>query len=320
MDRHEQIMIWGGKTMNEFFFRPDPARQLEMLLTRLAESNAMIRYIEAHVLSCEKVNRKRDESESITLDGLPPEILDMVYDCNDDLTDCVFLSLTSQRLWEIGKRHIIRIRDNLIVKNTWANTRIICAGDFQEKNDWPDGISMKEYDSYLTRYDWPDRSRSTWCLLSRFPQRFLTLNPSEMEIWNYLCKGYRMSNCFVLRNLSKKLYVRDEGLEYLFEGSESQPNPPLNLGHIVLAKICWSTSDYISMRYRGPIHRGEWAGDKLEIVPTFQHAKEVEEAVQSNRDSKDSMSACGTKEASVCEWKDVTDECMRLMEDVWTAI
>lgn len=265
-------------------------------------------------------SRNLETSKSITLDEFPTEILDMIFDCNDDLTDSVLLSLTCRRFWEIGKRHITLIRDNLIAKNTWADTRVICAGDFQEENDWPPGIPKKEHDSYLLRYDWPDRSRNTQCLQPRFARRFSTLNPSETKILNYICREYRMSDCFVLRNLSKKLYVRDEGLEQLFEGYECQPNPPLTLGHIVLAKICWSTSDFISMRYKGPIHRGEWAGDKLEIIPTFQHAREVEESAQSNLNHKGLTLTCGNEEDSICEWKDVTEECMRLIEDVWVAI
>lgn len=59
MDRREQIEIRAGKTLDEFFFRPDPARQLETLLTRLADSNSMIKYIETCVLPREEVKIDR---------------------------------------------------------------------------------------------------------------------------------------------------------------------------------------------------------------------------------------------------------------------
>jgi len=40
----------------------------------------------------------------------------------------------------------------------------------------------------------------------------------------------------------------------------------VDLGHVVIARFCWSSDDSVAMAYQGRIHRGVWAGDRCDIT------------------------------------------------------
>lgn len=80
--------------------------------------------------------------------------------------------------------------------------------------------------------------------------------PGEME-W-YLC------------NQTKRESVRARAIaEFCGKEDDEQPFLPscrVDLGTVLLLRICWSTCDSISMRTQKPLHRGAWVGDRLVIA------------------------------------------------------
>ncbi|KIJ49727.1 hypothetical protein M422DRAFT_44596 [Sphaerobolus stellatus SS14] len=95
------------------------------------------------------------------------------------------------------------------------------------------------------------------------------------------------------------------------------------------------------MSYDGRIHRGDWVGDRFEIIWVMQHNAELEEIAKmvGNKDAtkekkhpipngnereKDNILAKGEEpkvedQPDVPEsWQDVTDECMQLLDDIWS--
>lgn len=71
---------------------------------------------------------------------------------------------------------------------------------------------------------------------------------------------------WILRNLTTKEFVTSGGIAL----DEKFINGPfirgIGFGEVVMSRTCWSSSDRISMTYRGQIHRGVWAGHRFDIT------------------------------------------------------
>ena len=133
------------------------------------------------------------------------------------------------------------------VCGTWAGDRIICFGD--NGDDFPEGFLLdsdkKTFPSSFTKS----------CTEVTLPQ----YSPSSKDVW-------------VLRNLSKREYVRSNGipdhdadgvLAYKQDiGLDGNPG----LSRVLLSRICWSSDPSCSM-HEGPLqlHRGPWAGDRFDV-------------------------------------------------------
>ncbi|KAL2814421.1 hypothetical protein BJX63DRAFT_392231 [Aspergillus granulosus] len=63
----------------------------------------------------------------------------------------------------------------------------------------------------------------------------------------------------VLRNLTTKEYVREDGL-----------SGGITLGHVALLKICWSSDPSAYVQGEESLTRGEWVGHRFDVVP-FAH-------------------------------------------------
>lgn len=75
----------------------------------------------------------------------------------------------------------------------------------------------------------------------------------------------RSEGVMVLRNLSKKAYVRSD--TFSIDGSD----PVWGFGRALVFRISWSTDSSCNMAYEG-LTRGVWAGDRFDVVrlSTFQ--------------------------------------------------
>lgn len=249
----------------------------------------------------------------------------MVCGCIEGLVDVTSFALACPRFWQIAKPHITRIRDGLIAERLWAGNRIICGGDYQEPDDWPSSISQREYESYLSKDDWPlswphyDRHLITLDGFegnSDYLRKCMEMSNLESKAHRFICSAVYDCGSFVLRNMSKKLYVFERGFDKLLEGCSEKRPDVITLGHIALAQICWSSDPTTNMCYQGSMDRGEWAGDRLEIVSKKRHKREIEEAKKSLQSG---LSDHVTGITGESEWKDATDECMKLIEDIWEA-
>lgn len=71
----------------------------------------------------------------------------------------------------------------------------------------------------------------------------------------------------------------------------------LGFGEVVLSRICWSTSNSVSMADTTNISRGVWAGHRFDITTIKRHESE----------------------AKGIEWRDVSDEVAREITEIWEA-
>ncbi|KAF8491949.1 hypothetical protein BU17DRAFT_30269, partial [Hysterangium stoloniferum] len=63
----------------------------------------------------------------------------------------------------------------------------------------------------------------------------------------------------VIRNMSKKEYIRESRIT-----AEARLDE-MYVTQAILSRICWSHDPSSSMAYQGDIHRGTWAGDRIDI-------------------------------------------------------
>ncbi|KAJ6489011.1 hypothetical protein C8R45DRAFT_1074128 [Mycena sanguinolenta] len=237
-------------------------------------------------------------SQSSLLVNLPVEMIWEIYLQIDDLSDVVCLTMTCQRMWNIGRR---KIYDSVVslVGFSWAGDRIVCLGDQSEQGDIPDDerlltpeeekkfTGFDEYGQECSFYNYPFRGipHLAWSrraggtfrmrdFVPRFlvPSRIISTPDDEFHIKSLHSLVDVIYNTpppvhpAVLRNLSRHQYIPESTLIAWREKTELDNADEVGFGEIVLSRICFSTDPSVAMTYDGNIHRGVWAGDRFDIV------------------------------------------------------
>ena len=195
----------------------------------------------------------------------------------------------------------------------WAGDRIICIGDYVRRGDLPENLLSKEEEEMLDS-DHDEDSQSYYdCLVthcdinvsgSPYQPDSLLLRLVRCVPWQHQRKlltdisiGYRKPE--ILRNISKRQYMRRSALLGMVETCpEHWGWDRVDLGHVILSRISWSSDSSVSMSYDGDIHRGVWAGDRFDIT---------------SADALDEKDENG----QAVEWTDVTDEVLEEMFKIW---
>ncbi|KAF8074660.1 hypothetical protein FPV67DRAFT_1777489 [Lyophyllum atratum] len=81
--------------------------------------------------------------ESVANASLPTELLNMILEELEGMTDLVCFMLTCQRYYEIG-RPILEAHLEDILTYSWAGNRLICAGDYASVDDLPQGMLTED--------------------------------------------------------------------------------------------------------------------------------------------------------------------------------
>ncbi|KAJ6514223.1 hypothetical protein C8R47DRAFT_1090653 [Mycena vitilis] len=243
--------------------------------------------------------------DAAVLVNLPAEIAHEIFSYLSDIYDLLCLSAACQVLWEIGREHVYRHISAIVARYSWAGDRIICVGDYLASDDIPEALLTASERAELLHYEPEERDHedeeaeenSERALYGypfqeaarRFDQEGLSIRSGIYERFGWASKRFYNMDFFngssrdmhvimdlfnghkfvlqppkvirILRNLSRRQYVRESELVDL-----TVRCPGVGLGNIVLSRICLSSDDSIAMRYDGGIHRGAWAGDRLDIV------------------------------------------------------
>ena len=171
-------------------------------------------------------------------------------------------------------------------EKSWAGDRIICLGDYHE--DLSAGLLST---AELEELDKGDEGEG-------------------MSLYQFACEHYQYvggisafnrpqlsGGHWILRNLSKNKYVREEAIKVagLKGMSDNRLSKEIGLGQVVLSRICWSTDNSCAMGYYDKdIHRGVWAGDRFDITTINQVG------IEDGR-----------------KWTDVSDEVAKEMTEIW---
>ncbi|KIM36809.1 hypothetical protein M413DRAFT_448934 [Hebeloma cylindrosporum] len=160
------------------------------------------------------------------------------------------------------------------VAGAWAGDRVVCFGDYARS--WPDGIDGDSLQTVTTSdEDSEDESES--------PQLLFMASCRE---YTYVDRGYKRESypnnrIWALRNISKKLYVRSDGIPiidenknltyYVRSGLQGLPG----FGQVLLTNILWSDDNSTSMPFSDV--QGSWAGDRLDIRLMDDVVEELQE-------------------------------------------
>lgn len=167
----------------------------------------------------------------------------------------------------------------------WAGDRIICIGN--GAHSWPDGVvTAADFQGSTSDASWTsddetsDEDSDTDAALQDPTKRpsasFIRLCHSarSTDFDQETRAAYPEDQVWVLRSISKKLYIRSDRIPVRNRGNrlaygvghrglESYPG----LGNALLANIGWSDDSSTSMRcgYRCDPTRGSWAGDRIDV-------------------------------------------------------
>jgi hypothetical protein len=182
--------------------------------------------------------------------------------------------------------HEINSDSALPPEKSWAGDRIICLGDNHE--DLPAGLLSTAEQEELDKGDEGEEMR-LYQFASEHYQKvkgISAFNPPQLS-----------GGHWILRNLSKDQYVREEAIKVAgVKGmSNNRSSKEIGLGQVVLSRICWSTDDSCAMSYYDKdIYKGVWAGDRFDITTINQIG------IEDGR-----------------KWTDVSDEVAEEMTKIW---
>ncbi|KAJ7152071.1 hypothetical protein C8R46DRAFT_962375 [Mycena filopes] len=267
--------------------------------------------------------------QAAPLVNLPVETIDEIYSHLPLLVDVLCLSASCQVMWAVGRRNIYCRIAAEAARDSWAGDRIICVGDYLNKDDIPDSIWSPDEREELLKYSdmpgteaaasepadktlfaypfanasWGFNLRHFWFesdIMARIRRPYL-----DVKVLGQLCRVFdslparslaapSQTKLKVLRNLSRHEYVRESALLALkakYADVDIMDN--IGFGEVLVTRICLSSVRSLAMRYDGDLHRGVWAGDRFDVV--------------SEDESLDSDVA----------WCDVSDEVLAEVEAIW---
>ncbi|EJD54097.1 hypothetical protein AURDEDRAFT_157353 [Auricularia subglabra TFB-10046 SS5] len=233
-----------------------------------------------------------EQKQSRLLAILPADVTRHIFDCFGDTNDssaridAARFALTCQMCLEIG--HAV-LEKHHAASHSWAGDRLIITGDYQDDGDLPAGLELpqpqwnvKDENIFIVSDDFPmpktDRSLKQDAaaaiirpmLKSARGRREMVAADKLLRMWEALFVVDEaqpvLSKDLVLRNLSKKQYVRGDVLQAAQNENRSGPEfKELLVGDLAAFSICWSSDPSTNMN--ADITRGEWAGDRFDVVP-----------------------------------------------------
>lgn len=251
--------------------------------------------------------------------SIPVELHNLILE-ELDVEDVLSLSLVNQYFWNLAQRPIRTYLMSFV--GGWAGQSIICVGDYLLHGDFPDDYPEdnkkeieRQYKVHLEEVGLREDedevepislyNLSTTYLYTetraKFPEEALKqLLDMKQESGMPLCGVQRLGRVvtpklselypedqlWILRNLTKKVYVRSDAIASKPEDIHGPIIDGLGFGEVLVSRICWSSDPSVSFSWKGPIYRGAWAGHCFDITTLARLEREDEKG----------------------EWRDVSEE------------
>jgi hypothetical protein len=126
------------------------------------------------------------------------------------------------------------------------------------------------------------------------PERSQVLALASPKLEQFFPKNKK----WVLRNLTTSEFVTADAIALKPDCIEGPQIKGLGFGEVVLSRICWSSNPDSSLLCNLPLHRGAWAGHRLDIVTTEKLQME-------------------NGEEGTDKWKDISEEVTKELETIW---
>ncbi|EED79920.1 predicted protein [Postia placenta Mad-698-R] len=265
LDKRETFGVWGK--LGEFFYN-DFETLIEYILTPFPHPapDSVLAKHKPYV-------RTMETGKALGRLDLPGEILHFIFDNITSFQDALFLTLATPLLEPFGHQRMYELI--CLCQQRWKGDRIICLGDYARDDDLPEGLLSetelqelqdKQLDIYglitETYQEVAYSPKAYWlppydvwsCLPKRELKFYLSISNEEPNC-HYL--GKAKVHYWVLCNLTKQEYVREDSIAAHSNETPDGPLPPrsIGLGNVLLSLICWSWDDSIAMRYDGDLHR-----------------------------------------------------------------
>ncbi|KAJ7180860.1 hypothetical protein C8R46DRAFT_1070778 [Mycena filopes] len=264
-----------------------------------------------------------DSSDIGALVNLPTETIHEIFLHIEDLQGVAFLSLACQSLWEIGREHMNGRMAEIIALYCYAGDRILCAGanlqDYELPAGWLTKAEKEEFAALCKARRKLERERDGYSStnhLEYLPCAEMPRYPFylDVEVYKHIVrpdtagdapwhatlsaltneKGFELPKTpAILRNLTKRHYFRESALRELkdkYAGTHVRMEK-VNLGEIIMMRICLSSMDTLTSPAEVRLHLGKWAGHRFDIVTPAWLPDE--------------------------KWVDVTVEMLKEFEKVW---
>ncbi|KAF8489096.1 hypothetical protein BU17DRAFT_96458 [Hysterangium stoloniferum] len=244
--------------------------------------------------------RPRDGSSKYPkskIEQLPYDIHISIFNALQ-VEDTVSLAITCWVMWDAIK-NILPAAMEAIVFPLAAQHRIICVEDYVLKDDYPPGMLTEEELAEASKagglYLWT-RGFEYWNKDNGIlpPAAMVPWSPDRCIFQEIVKK--QLPQVRVIRNLSKKEYIRESGITVGADREE------MGITQAILSRICCSHDP--SMAYQEDIHCGTWAGDRIDIMCENRH---------------NAILMAESKDPSKAPWKDVTEACVQMLLDIRSA-
>ncbi|KAF8491264.1 hypothetical protein BU17DRAFT_72668 [Hysterangium stoloniferum] len=219
--------------------------------------------------------RPRDGSSKYPkskIEQLPYDIHISIFNALQ-VEDTVSLAITCWVMWDAIK-NILPAAMEAIVFPLAAQHRIICVEDYVLKDDYPPGMLTEEELAEALKQEAYNGLLPPAAMVPWSPDRC---------IFQEIVKK-QLPQVRVIRNLSKKEYIRESGITVGADREE------MGITQAILSRICCSHDP--SMAYQEDIHCGTWAGDRIDIMCENRH---------------NAILMAESKDPSKAPWKDVTE-------------
>ncbi|KAJ7650860.1 hypothetical protein FB45DRAFT_26978 [Roridomyces roridus] len=287
---------------------------------KLPDCDSLIRAVEPGAVCEHPLSRSLGKTfrvpqridQSCRLLKMPKELIVEIFSLCDDTLQVIYLGLTCQDLWEIARHQLYRRIATAAAELSWAGDRVICIGDYLDMDDLPENLltadEKEEFQEYESLYEYPwSKARVVGQRepleimeelgVHKFPMDFLyDMDYSvfrSLVDWSFELPW--IGTTTVLRNLSRRQFVRGAALEEWKETTDINDTGRITVNEIVLSRICCSSDPSVSMAYEGDLHRGVWAGDRFDFVP----CEWVDELKEDEG------------------WTDVSDEVLKEIGEIW---
>ncbi|KAJ9133161.1 F-box domain containing protein [Pleurostoma richardsiae] len=273
-----------------------------------------------------------DTNHFVAIFDLPVEVHRHIFTHIEFIEDVIALGLTSRHFWAIAREHVYDYYTSFL--GLWAGENIVCVGEDVIPGDFPPGLFSAEErdelckktvdipydDNYPDDVAYPavpftlhhftlpsvsDRQEDTDLMTEslgiylhckdRSRSKDPAFRSTRSEIVVTDSTYFPQDQPWILRNLTTKEFVRSEAIALEQEFIHGPNIDVLGFGEAIMARICWSTSSFVSMNDVSNISRGVWAGHSFDITTLARHRDE-------SRGEK---------------WRDVSEEVADEIADIW---
>ncbi|TFY82763.1 hypothetical protein EWM64_g1256 [Hericium alpestre] len=288
----------------------------------------------------------RTSLNSSIFSRLPLELYDNIFESLDYYFDCVCLGLVCRLLWNVAHRHVRKryienapgswAGDRIICAEDYCkrndplppgllteeeekewNTPLPTTGCGCENMHKPNTLSQSLADFAVCRFtdqntpmevrrktDYRATRDAIQRQLCRYDRRLLdaVLDKSGTPVYEEV----EMEAPRILRNLSRKEYVREDALDQFMEDEEELMDEygyGVCFAHVILMRVCWSPRGGPALRDpTDKTHGGPWAGDRFDYMS-----------------AKDFRTVEKGDDGQMVEWRDISAEVVWDIKSLWGA-